>query len=152
MKSMDNIEQAVTFFQRGFSCSQAVCAAFAPEFELDAETALKISGAFGGGCGRQGELCGAVAGAMIVLGLKHGRIRAEDITTRDACYAAVQSLWREFRARNGGRIDCRGLLGCELGTPEGAARAKQLDFHNKVCPKFIRDAAEILDQLLSIPT
>ncbi len=145
---MSRTDQAEHLFLKGFSCSQAVCAAFATEFELDAETALKISGAFGGGCGRQGELCGAVAGAMMVLGLKHGRTRAEDTGTRDACYAAVQQLWREFRSRNEGRIDCRDLLGCELGTPEGAARAKQMEFHTKVCPKFIRDAGEILEKLL----
>ncbi len=145
---MSNTDQAVYLFKKGFSCSQAVCAAFAPEFDLDAETALRLSGPFGGGCGRQGELCGAVAGAMMVLGLKHGRIRADDTATRDACYASVQELWREFAARNGGKVDCRDLLGCDLGTPEGRERAKQLEFHTRVCPKFIRDAGEILEQLL----
>jgi len=149
---MSRTDQAEHLFIKGFSCSQAVCAAFAPELDLDAETALKISGPFGGGCGRQGGLCGAVAGAMIVLGLQHGRIRAEDTATRDACYTAVQTLWREFRARNEGRIDCRDLLGCELGTPEGAAQAKRMEFHTKVCPKFVRDAADILEGLLSLPT
>jgi C_GCAxxG_C_C family probable redox protein len=146
---LDAIEHAAQMFHQGFSCSQAVCAAFAPELELDAETALKISGAFGGGCARQGELCGAVAGAMIVLGMRHGRIKAEDTAIRDGCYAAVQALWREFRARNNGQIDCRDLLGCELGTPEGAAQAKRMEFHTKVCPTFVRDAAEILEKLLS---
>ncbi len=145
---MSKTDQAVYLFKKGFSCSQAVCAAFAPELDLDAETALKLSGAFGGGCGRQGGLCGAVAGAMMALGLKHGRTKAEDTATRDACYAAVQALWREFKTRNEGKLDCRDLLGCELGTPEGAAQAKAMDFHNKVCPKFVRDAGEILETLL----
>ena len=151
MPNADVTGQAVYLFKKGFSCSQAVCAAFAPQFDLDAETALKISGPFGGGCGRQGELCGAVVGAMMILGLKHGRVKAEDAATRDACYAAVQTLWREFAARNGGKIDCRDLLGCELGTPEGAAKAKAMEFHTAVCPKFIRDAGEILETLLSAP-
>lgn len=143
--------QALYLFKQGFSCSQAVCAAFAPAFDLDAETALKVSGAFGGGCGRQGDLCGAVAGAMMVLGLKHGRTRAEDTATRDACYIAVQTLWRQFRERNGGTVVCRDLLGCDLGTPEGREKAKQIEHHTKICPTFIRDAGEILEELLAEP-
>lgn len=146
---MGATDQAEYLFKKGFSCSQAVCAAFAPGLDLDAETALKLSGPFGGGCGRQGELCGAVAGAMLVLGMKHGRTRCDDTATRDACYAAVQELWRGFRQRNGGKVDCRSLLGCELGTPEGRAQAERMEFHTRVCPKFIRDAGELLEELLT---
>ena len=40
--------------------------------KVDYETLMKISSAFSGGIARQGNVCGAVTGALIALGLKYG--------------------------------------------------------------------------------
>ncbi|MDI6740288.1 MAG: C-GCAxxG-C-C family protein [Candidatus Edwardsbacteria bacterium] len=148
MASLTRTEQAVEYFLQGYSCSQAVCAAFAPSLGLDRDAALKISGPFGGGLARTGSVCGALTGAMMVVGLAHGRVRADDLATRDRSYALVQEFMRRFKGRNSGALDCRDLLGCDLGTPEGREQAKAMDFHHKVCPKYIRDAGEILETIL----
>ncbi len=73
---MSRSDCAVSLFRQGFSCSQAVAAAFAEEFGLDKETALRLSQGFGGGIARSADWCGALTGAFLVIGLKHGRMPA----------------------------------------------------------------------------
>ncbi|MEE0981552.1 MAG: C-GCAxxG-C-C family protein, partial [Acutalibacteraceae bacterium] len=63
-------DKAVELFKNGFNCSQAVFAAFAGEFGMDEETALKVSAGLGGGVGRSREVCGAVSGAAMLVGFK----------------------------------------------------------------------------------
>ena len=77
---MSRVEQAVSCFQGGFNCSQAVLSTYAQDFGLDREAALKLAAGFGGGMGRMAGTCGAVTGAFMVLGLKHGPTEAGDQT------------------------------------------------------------------------
>jgi C_GCAxxG_C_C family probable redox protein len=142
------VEQAVACFQEGFSCSQAILATFAPQFGLDRDLALKVSGAFGAGMGRMGETCGAVTGAFMVIGLLHGRTKAEDQETKEKAYALVAELADQFRRRNGS-LACRELLGCDLGTPEGQQYAHDQGLAATRCAKFVRDAAEIVERMLA---
>jgi C_GCAxxG_C_C family probable redox protein len=141
---VSRVERAVSLFEEGFSCSQAILSTFGPQLGLDRETALKVATAFGGGMGHMGETCGAVTGAFMVIGLKHGRIRAEDEETRDKAYELVAEFVDKFRSRNGS-IVCRELLGCDINTPEGLALARE----KNVCPGFVRDAAEIIEEILA---
>src|SRR5690606_21185680 len=99
-------------------CSQAVLTAFAPELGLDRDSALKVSGTFGAGMGRLGEVCGALTGAFMAIGLKYGRVRANDEEMKEKAYACVMQVADEFRRRHGS-LRCRELLGYDLGTPEG---------------------------------
>jgi len=146
-RQTSRVEQAVACFQEGFSCSQAVLSTFAPQLGLDLDLALKVSGAFGAGMGRMGETCGAVTGAFMVIGLLHGRTRAEDQETKEKAYALVAELADQFRQRNGS-LACRDLLGCDLGTPEGQQVAHDHGLSATRCVKFVRDAAEIVEGML----
>jgi len=144
------IEAAVDDFRKGFSCSQAVLAAFGPDFGLDRETALKISQVFGGGLARSAGTCGAAAGALLVISLKHGRTRPEDTAARETTYALTREFLQIFRERHG-KLDCRDLLGCDISTAEGSQKAAELKLHDTLCPEFIRTAVEILEELLDQP-
>ena len=146
-RQTSRVEQAVACFREGFSCSQAVLVTFAPQLGLDRDLALKVSGAFGAGMGRMGETCGAVTGAFMVIGLLHGRTRAEDQETKEKAYALVAELADQFRQRNGS-LACRDLLGCDLGTPEGQQVAHDHGLSATRCVKFVRDAAEIVERML----
>jgi len=149
-RQTDRIEQAAACFQEGFSCSQSVLATFAPQLGMDRDLALKVSGAFGAGMGRMGETCGAVTGAFMVIGLLHGRTKAEDQETKEKAYALVAELADQFRQRNGS-LKCRELLGCDLGTPEGQQYAHDHGLTATRCVKFVRDAAEIVERMLAQP-
>jgi C_GCAxxG_C_C family probable redox protein len=144
---MNEIERASSYFEEGFSCSQAVFAAYAPQHGLDPTLALKISAPFGGGMGSMGETCGAVTGAFMTIGLKYGRIRGDDLETKEKAYGLVQQFAAQFRQRHGS-ILCRELLGYDVSTPEGRERVKETGICSRLCPGLVRDAAEILEGLL----
>ena len=144
---MSRPEIALCLFRQGFSCSQAVAAAFAPDLGLDREAALRLAQPFGGGIARRADWCGAVTGAFLAIGLKHGRDRAEDAAARDRTYALVNEFIARFSARHG-QLKCRDLLGCDIGTPEGQKQAEAQKLHQTKCEDFVRDAAAILEELL----
>ena len=144
---MNNPERAVALFKEGFNCSQAVLAAYCEQFEFKQELALRVAGAFGGGMGRMGETCGAVTGAIMVVGLKFGSTTAVDLKARENAYAVVREFVHRFKGRNVSVL-CRDLLDCDISTPEGMKRAKEEGIIKQSCPKFVKDAAEILDQLI----
>ncbi|WXG39421.1 MAG: C-GCAxxG-C-C family protein [Candidatus Freyarchaeum deiterrae] len=145
---MNNVERAVSVFKEGFSCSQAILSTYGTQFfGLDREIALKISGAFGSGMSRMGETCGAVTGAFMVIGLKYGQTRVEDVESKEKAYRMVKEFVNKFKSRNGS-IVCRELLGCDVSTPEGMKLAKEKKLFRTICPNFVKDAAEIIEQIL----
>jgi len=141
---MNRKKMARDLFKQGFSCSQAVLAAFSDEFRLSRETALRIAQGFGGGIARTADLCGALAGGIMVIGLKHGRTRVDDDAARDRTYDLVRELLRRFEARHGSRL-CRNLLGCNIGTPEGRKYSEERKTHEHLCPLLLDSVIEILE-------
>jgi C_GCAxxG_C_C family probable redox protein len=124
-----------------------VLAGFSKSFGLDEETALRVACGFGGGIGRLGLTCGAVTGAIMVIGLKYGKVKADDDAAKEKTYALVQEFAQRFRARNKS-LNCTELLGCDLGTAEGREKVKEKNLAATVCEKAVRDAAEILEEML----
>ncbi len=96
---------------------------------------------------RLGEACGAVTGAMLILGLKYGATSATDKEAKDKTYALCRELVNQFTARNQS-IRCKDLLGCDISTPEGYKLAADKMVFRTICPKLVKDAAEILEQLI----
>jgi C_GCAxxG_C_C family probable redox protein len=141
------VEATVSCFRKGFTCSQAILSTYGGEFGLERETALKLASGFGAGMGRLGEVCGAVTGALLVIGLKHGQTEAKDKETKEKTYARVRDFSSRFKARHGSLL-CRELLSCDLGTAEGMALARQKGYFTEICPRFVRAAAEILEDVL----
>ena len=144
---MNKVDCAVSCFEEGFSCSQAVFSTYGPQLGLDRERALKIAGTFGGGMGRMGETCGAVTGAFMVIGLKYGNSKVEDNPSKEKAYSLVREFVDRFQSRNG-TIVCRELLGCELSTPEARELAQEKNLFATICPKLVQDAAEIIEKIL----
>ena len=145
---MSRMEKAVACFKKGFSCSQAILSTFTEGTELDRETALKVAAGFGGGMARMGLTCGAVTGAYMALGIKHGATSAEDQQAKQKTYQFVRDFTAKFKSRNGSCV-CKELLGgIDLSTPEGQEQAKRADVLNTLCPKFVQDAAEILEEMV----
>jgi C_GCAxxG_C_C family probable redox protein len=142
-----SVDQAMTLFQQGFNCSQAVCAAYAPALGLPRDLALKIGAGFGGGMGRHGEVCGAVTGAIMAIGLKAGSIEATDAAAKEKAYALTHQAIEQFTARHGSVL-CRELLSCDISQPEGLQHAREAQLFTARCPLFVRDAAEIAAALI----
>jgi C_GCAxxG_C_C family probable redox protein len=141
-----NADNAVAMFDQGFNCAQAVLACCGQRFGLSREAACHVAQAFGGGMCFLDQTCGAVTGAVMVIGLKHGKTGADDGPKHEAQRLA-QEFAKGFVARNGS-IRCSQLLGYNLNKPEELGQARALGLFRTVCPKLVRDAAEIVDQLL----
>lgn len=144
---MENVNRAVERFKKGFNCSQAVLGTYSEQCGLDCETAFRVATGFGGGM-RMGETCGAVTGALMVLGLKFGNRTAEDQESKAKTYKKIEDYINRFKDRNGSVL-CKTLLDCDIMTPEGMNKAKQQGLFSSVCPKMVQDAAEILEDMLS---
>ena len=138
-------EIAGTVFSQNFNCSQSVFSAFAARFGLDRETALKLASPFGGGVARRGEVCGAVTGALLALGLARG---AELPAGKEEIYRLSQEFMRRFEQEHKS-ILCRDLIDCDLSTPAGYQAATEKRVFKTICPVLVQDAVEIVQKLLA---
>jgi len=145
---MKKEEQALEYFKNGFNCAQYVFVVFAKERGLDEVTALKIAGGFGSGMGRLQETCGAVTGAFMAIGLKHGKTLGDEGTEkRDKTYTLVREFNTTFKEIFGATT-CRDLLQCDLTTPEGSKYFTDNNLHEKVCVQCVREAVKIVEKIL----
>ena len=144
---MNDVDKAVTLFREGFSCSQSLLGAYCERYGLSRDLALKLGDAFGGGMGGLGKTCGAVTGALMVIGLAHGRTAADDSESKLATSRRVQELIARFERQHGTTL-CRQLIGCDLDTPEKAREARAQGLVERVCVGLVRSAAEHLEQVL----
>lgn len=140
-------EDAAELFRNGWSCSQAVACAFAKDFGIDEKAALKLSCGLGGGMGHTGNTCGAVSGALMVIGMKYGRTTLADLASKEKTYEMAQRFVKEFRRRNHA-ISCTDLLGHDLSDPEKLKAAREAGVFKTICPRLVRDAGDILETLL----
>lgn len=101
--------QALAFFEDGYNCSQSVFMAYSDIYGIDRETAAKLTSSFGGGMGRLREVCGAVSGMFMVLGLHYPGTDVKDKTAKTKNYEAVQRTAKEFQKEMGSYI-CADLL------------------------------------------
>ncbi len=131
-------------FENGYACSQAVLSTLGPQLGLDEETAHKVASAFGGGMVRNGEVCGAVTGALMSLGLKFGSTTADD---EEAIREASQELMRRFKEKNGSLL-CRELLGYHLIVPEELEQARESGVFQARCPLFVQKATELAEEIM----
>ena len=144
---MNQIENAVQTFEKGYNCAQSVLSAYCQDLGLDRETAIKLTAPFGGGIARTGEVCGAVSGAIMVLGLWCGIYDVENPESEEKAYRITREFIKKFKEKNH-TILCRNLIGMDISTPEGIESAREEGVFKEMCPDFIRDASEILEELM----
>jgi C_GCAxxG_C_C family probable redox protein len=135
-------------FLRGYNCAQSIVYAFSDALQLDKDLGLKIACGFGAGMGRKQEVCGAVTGGIMVIGLRYGRGENDDRKATDLAYEKVRELMDRFAGKYG-TFSCRELLDkCELNTGEGQRQFKEKDLLHKVCAPCVASVAEILEDIL----
>ena len=81
----------------------------------------------------------------MVIGLQHGKTEAEDNETKEVCYDLVKEFVEQFKSRNGSTV-CKELLGYDVSIPEERELANEQGLFATLCPKLVRDAAEIIEQ------
>lgn len=146
---MTKKEIAKNYFMQGYNCAQAVFLAFAEDDGLNKDFALRIASSFGGGLGAQREVCGAVSGMCMALGLKRGYNTAKDYAAKQKHYLAVQEICAEFKKQNGS-IVCRELLGLDKNNlPLKPEQRTEGYYKKRPCAELVAMAAEILENYLA---
>ncbi|MDI3507168.1 MAG: hypothetical protein PWQ69_1148 [Methanomicrobiaceae archaeon] len=141
-------DEAVSCFMRGYNCAQAVSSVFAGDAGVPEEVILGIATGFGGGVGHTGGTCGAVSGAVIAIGLLFGTTGPDEKEAKDLTYEITREFVTRCAEKNG-TVSCTELLGCDLSTAEGLARARKENLTRTRCPRYVRDAVEILEGVLA---
>jgi len=143
---MNRSEKATDLFLSGYNCAQSVLLSFADDLKFSKELAQKIAAGFGGGMGKLQETCGAVTGAIMVLGMLKGEEVNNNDELKSVSYAAVKDLTRDFVAEYK-TTQCRKLIGCDLNTPEGSAKFKEDKIMETVCAGCVKKAVQIVENL-----
>ncbi len=143
---MTKSEEAVSSFCDGFLCSQAILSVYGEEEGLDRDLALKLATGLGGGMGRTAHTCGAVTGAILVIGLKKGPVSVNDVAAKEETYYLVREFLNRFQEENGS-LECRELLDCDIGTPDGYRQAREKGLFDDICPRLVDSAVKILEEM-----
>lgn len=147
MDADERAERARNNFRTGYNCPQSVVHAFDDVLEangVDPDTALRLASPFGGGMGRLREVCGAVTGMFMLLGLLEGFSDPEEYDGKAALYEDAQRLAEEFRRRQGS-ILCRDLLGLSDGPSDAAPeRRTESYYESRPCAELCACAASLV--------
>ena len=141
---MNPVKEAVGKFTNGHSCSTAILSSFAKKYGFDEKLAIKLASGFGGGMARKADTCGAVTGAIMVIGLHY----CNGPDAKEIIYGQVQQFMKIFSERNGS-IYCRELLPVNISIEDERNYAEEQNLFQTKCTEFVRDAAGILPELLS---
>lgn len=140
------VEYAVRRFKSSMNCSQAVLETFAPAIGISVEMARKISAPFAGGMAIGAE-CGAVTGALMVIGMRYGKTTDRDMKADEQTFAKSTEFFTEFQARHGHMV-CSRPLETDTGTAEGLEKAKLQGHFTHRCPHFVASSVKILEDIL----
>jgi C_GCAxxG_C_C family probable redox protein len=108
----------------------AVC----QQLGIENELIPRIATPFAGGMARTGGVCGAVVGALMCIGIKHGRDEVGQ--SEDKAHELSGEFLRLFREEMGS-LNCRELTGIDLSTPEGLAQFRASDVPVRVCLRAV---------------
>ena len=143
---MDHGMKAAELFLNGYNCAQAVVVAFSDLTGLEDSFSAKLASSFGGGMGRMREVCGAVSGMLMVLGLLYGYDTPGDDVSKKQQYTVVQQLSGKFREEVGS-IVCREILKNPPSDPNPSPRTAEY-YAKRPCARMVYTAARILDEYI----
>jgi C_GCAxxG_C_C family probable redox protein len=145
---MNHSESALQYFKTGFNCAQSVLTPFGGEFGLTEDHCLKMACAFGAGMGRQQHTCGAVTGALMVLGLHFGKGKMDDNAKKIRTYEKAVEFMKAFTESHGS-INCLELLdGLHMSDPEESKEIDARELYRVKCVHYVIDAVKITEELI----
>ncbi|MBE0532878.1 MAG: C_GCAxxG_C_C family protein [Rhodospirillales bacterium] len=142
------VERAVELFGPDkCNCSQAMAVAFASAVGLEETAAMNAGRGFGAGIAAHGLTCGAVTGAVMTLGIRAAKLTKNEKDAKTKAYEMAHRFTERFKARHG-TLGCKELIGVDLATEAGRKLNADMQITRRLCPNFVRSAAEIVDDLL----
>ena len=143
---MTHTEKARDLFLEGYNCAQSVAMAFSDVTGIDEKLCARLASSFGGGMGRMREVCGALSGMYMVLGVLYGYDNADEKDGKKQLYSDVQALAEKFKGENGSII-CRELLKNPPSNPTPSERTEEY-YASRPCVRMVMSAATLLDEFI----
>lgn len=138
-------KRAHELFSSGFFCAESVVKAVALENHADAAILPAIATGFCGGMSRHAGMCGAVTGGIMGISLIFGRTGTEETTSE--CYAAVSEFFKAFNMLHGS-LNCKDLIGFDLGIPEELEQFRKKNPEYGKCKQLSADAAHLVQEII----
>jgi len=147
---MKNSKQSIAIeaFNSGSNCAQSIVKAYAKDLNIDEVQALYMASGFGAGMGRLQNICGAVTGSFMVIGLSNSLAIQLEKNSFDLTSQMIQEFESSFKTRNKSTL-CKDLIQCDLNTDIGQAYFKEHHIKEHTCQKCITDALDILEKIIS---
>lgn len=142
------VEEALSNMQKYGSCCTGVLATYSPELGIGKDLAAGLGRGMAGGIGGTGQVCGAVSGAVMVIGLKTTDTNnINDMAAGLKTMETAQEFLLRFKEKHSS-ILCRELIGHDISTPENREAAMKANAYAN-CPNFIESAVTILEQIFN---
>jgi C_GCAxxG_C_C family probable redox protein len=146
---MDRVALALSLHENGFNCSQAVFATFSEALSIDQKTALRIATCFGGGM-RMGEVCGALTGALMAIGMHDGHDIEGDLEEKQRVNDMTAVFVQKFMARQGA-VRCQDILdGYNSSIPKEREIIESKALFETKCPLAIERAVKMVEEALEL--
>jgi len=117
---------------------------------LDTHLIPRIATPFGGGLAHRGEVCGAVNGALMAIGLARGRDMGEDPAVKEQAYDLADRLMHRFETRFGA-LRCRDLTGVDWSQPDNREKFYASGQWDR-CMEYVNTVVALLEELDILPT
>ena len=142
---MERCKIANEWHDRGFNCAQSVLAAFADRIGMPEQELMSLAGGFGAGTGT-GELCGAVSGAVMTLGLLTPVDMNEPVASKKRTLALSKEFQKRFADIFGG-LRCSDLIQKKYVPDDRTPAAAEMGLSGH-CAVMIVTAVEIVEDML----
>ena len=140
------VRAAEGYAEEGYLCSEAVLIALAESMGIESKLIPRIATGFAAGVARTGNMCGALSGAVMGLGLRYGRDEPETEPDRRP-YWYSRRLAETFEEAYDS-VTCPGVLGLDIDDPDDYRRYTQEDMWATKCREVIKTAAGLAHDLL----
>ena len=141
---MNRFEKAAEYHHKGFNCCQSVLAAYADLTGLSEQASFDLGGGFGAGA-QTGELCGAITGAILTLGMLTPVDAEDPVGSKRRTGKLAKEFQKRFQEKFGD-LRCHPLLKREIQATEETPAAQELDLTNR-CDILIVSAVEIIEEM-----
>ena len=147
LSKKETMQLSGDFAEQDFLCSEAVLMALAKHQNVKSDLIPRIATGFGAGIGRAGEVCGALAGAIMGLGIRFGRSKVEEEESDERPHAFAQTMVNLFITRYG-HTRCCDLIGLNLAKEQDRQKYYAQELWKTKCRDFVQTTAGLAYDLL----
>ena len=144
----ETVAKARGYFVENYNCAQSVLRAVLEKYDLYFEEATNAMAGMGGGVGLEGNVCGAIVGAVAALGVLHGQKFKDYEEQKEASYISSAKLIYKFKKKFK-TVICDDLTGITMADKQIRDEAIKKGHFQEVCPKYIEEAIRIVVDMQS---